>query len=174
MGEAEKLAILNLSIRNGRVTTDVLRIQPKQSILARADKVQVYWQSAPRSKDGYWRVGDGLAYVRKSDNYELPESFRKPPQPIGHVLTWSDYCDGILVFLPRGYSANALDPWPAADAVKGRIALWWSPNFGRAGYLQNRTIQWRLVGLPGRIEDATKAINTQHGPDEDIYPLEAG
>jgi hypothetical protein len=158
MGEAQRLAILLLSVRNDKVTIDVLRIEPRHGMISAADKLKIYWQSPPALKTGYWPVGDGLAYVRENERYKHPESFRSASYPAQEPYRWSEYSDGILAFLPRSYTAVSLAPRPNASVRKARIALWWPPEVGELPGSQ-RTISWRLVKTHLSPDQAVTAIN---------------
>ena len=160
LGQAQRLAILTLSVRNDKVTIDVLRIEPRHGGITTADNLTVYWQSAPTLKAGYWRVGKGLAYVRENERYKDPESFRSAPYPAEESYRWSDYSDGVLAFLPRSYTAEGLAPHPNASVVKERIALWWPPEVGKFPGSQ-RTISWRLVKTHLSPDQASAVINAR-------------
>jgi hypothetical protein len=170
MGQAQRLAILILSVRNDKVTIDVLRIEPRHGVIASSDNLSIYWQSPPALKTDYWRVGKGLAYVRENKRYKHPESFRSTPYPAEEPYRWSEYSDGVLAFLPRSYTAEGLAPRPNASVVKGRIALWWPPEVERIPGAQ-RTISWRLVRTHLAPDQAAAAINTRSSAEETLVYL---
>jgi hypothetical protein len=170
MGEAQRLAILTLSVRSDKGTIDVLRIEPRHGRIAATDNLSIYWQSPPSLKTGYWRVGNGLAYVRENERYRHPESFRSAPYPAEVPYRWSEYSDGILAFLPRSYTAESLAPHPNASVVKGRIALWWSPEVEKVPGSQ-RTITWRLVKTLLSPDRAATAINARGSAEDKVVYL---
>src|SRR5216683_2484685 len=100
MGEAQRLAILVLATKRQKLVLDTLRIQPLQGIVPLVERLQVFWQSVPVYKESFWQIGNGLAWVRKSDVYEKPEPFHSVFKSIGGLIRWSDYCDAVLAFLP--------------------------------------------------------------------------
>jgi hypothetical protein len=170
MGEAQRLSILDLSVNERLLSINMLRMQPRQGIIALAEKLQVYWEAVPEATDRYWKVGDGLAYVRKSGQYEAPESFHSDPRSSTELLTWTDFSDGILVFLPKTYTAINLEPPPVATVAKGRIALWWGPTSANV----QRTIQLKLVSLMSSAEEAASTINAgakKVPPSARVFPL---
>ncbi|MEA2633807.1 MAG: hypothetical protein QOH92_574 [Chloroflexota bacterium] len=177
MGEAQRLAILLLSIENEKLILDVLRMQPHQGVIPLAEKLRVFWQSEPLNKEFYWRVTDTnpagdvvtLAWVRKNDLYEQPEAFRSMHQSVRGLVHWAEYVDAILAFLPNQYTATSLDPAPMAAIVQGRVALWWPPPPAKP-YDNQRRVQWRLTPFNGDVEAEVEAINAGSGADDLPFP----
>lgn len=139
-------------------------------ILVKQQRLRVLW-SVEDQPEGYFPVGDGVAYVYGAESVVLtPISKAALPEPISDSryrlvqgLAPEEPWLMMIVILPFGYSLVDPKPLPArAKSFKRRLALYWILEGDKFGRTQ---IEWGIKEFNGDSAIEAQRINRSYAPD---------
>ncbi len=157
------LVVLNLSFQGDELTGTVERVSPSQEGLSQgALKVRF---DARTNEQGFYSVGNGVAWVSQPTNYvQSPcERAGKIPSPGGLQFYYNHvaYGDGLMLILilPKGYTLSESDPVPrGVKEFRGRIALYFKPT-GQFG--DETRVAWKLKKVEGSTKEELKHLHAR-------------